>query len=281
MRPLNIAVCAKPVPDPNYYEKVDIDPVKKTIIRTSVPTVINPADKNAVEAALKLKEAHGGIVTVFSMAPPEAEIEIRKLLAMGADEAFLVSDRTFAGSDTLATSNILASAIRQAEKNDQKKFDLILCGAESADGGTGQVVPQLGEWLSTDHLWNAVYIDSSSESDKLRIKTKTDLGFAEWLCGLPAVIGVSRDVNVPRFTSVMAVIKAKNKKLSVLTRNDIGLLDPDLTGWAGSPTKPGDLYRPRNERSGIFFEGDPEEKAHRIIEALRSRGISVRTCRDE
>ena len=277
MHMINIAVCAKPVPDPSHYDKVKIDPVKKTIIRSSVPTIINPVDKNAIEEALMLKQTYGGNVTVLSMAPPDTENEIRKLLAMGADDAYLISDKVFAGSDTLGTSHIIAGAIRQIENKKNIKFDLVICGSESADGGTSQVPPQLGEWLSLNHLENVMSIEQCSSEDKFIIKTKIENGIREWKCKLPIVLAVSRDINTPRFTSIMSVIKAKIKPLSIISSNDIENIDINLIGLEGSPTKPGELYEPQNERSGVYIEGSIQEKAVEIINSLKSHGIIVRT----
>jgi len=274
MGKINIAVCVKPVPDPQYYDRVGIDPVKKTIMRNAVPTIINPVDKNAVEAALQIKESVGGTVTLFSMAPPMAEPEIRKMLAMGADEAYLISDRAFAGSDTLATSYIISSAIRHVSQKDGKQFDLVLCGSESADGATSQVSSQIGEWLSLPHLWNVFAL--SCDGSTFRVKTKIENGYSEWEGKLPAVLGVSYDINKPRFTPVMSIMKAKHKPYTILTFKDMPEIDEAYIGLKGSPTKAGELFEPHNGRSGQFLDGSVDEKVKGIIATLVAHGIAVR-----
>lgn len=163
---LNIVVCIKPVPDPQYYDKVSIDPVTKRITREGIPTIINPVDKNGIEAALQLKKSYGGKVTVITMAPPNATENIKEALAMGADEGVLLSDRAFGGADTLATSYTLAKGIEKLGE-----FDIVFCGTESADGATAQVSSQLGEWLKVPHLWNVFNIEPQNEKS-LKVKTK-------------------------------------------------------------------------------------------------------------
>ncbi|MBV1758551.1 MAG: electron transfer flavoprotein subunit beta, partial [Dethiosulfatibacter sp.] len=130
---MNIAVCVKPVPDSEYYDKITIDPKTKRVNREGIPTIINTMDKHAIEAALQLKEKHGGKVTVFTMAPDSAVENLRRVLAMGADEAFLCSDRALGGADTWATSYTLFKAMEKTGP-----FDLILLGNETEDGGTAQ-----------------------------------------------------------------------------------------------------------------------------------------------
>lgn len=266
---LNIAVCIKPVPDPKYYDRVTIDPVKKTIVRVGITTIINPVDKNAIEAAIRLKEQFGGRVVVISMAPPNAAENLREALAMGADEAFLISDRAFAGADTLATSYTLAAGIRKTGLD----FDLIFCGTESADGATSQVSSQLGEWLGVPHLRNVFYFETIEEK-KYRLKTKIENGYMEWEASAPLVLAVSREINKPRYTSIMGVIKAKNKKLEIWGFADLNL-EPEKIGIAGSPTQPGAIFTPNIKRKGEKVAGDPEEIVKLILEILRAGGVTL------
>jgi electron transfer flavoprotein beta subunit len=171
--PYSVAVCIKPVPDPKYYDKVTIDPVKKTISRTGVPIIMNQVDKNALELALQLKASSGGSVTALSMAPPNGEETLREALAMGADSAYLLSDPAFGGADTLATSYTLFRAIKKVEAAAGRAFDFVLCGCESADGATAQVPSQLGEWLDAPHLWNVcAFEEDKAAPQTFHIKTK-------------------------------------------------------------------------------------------------------------
>jgi electron transfer flavoprotein beta subunit len=265
---LNIGVCVKPVPDANYYDKISIDPVSKTLIRAGIPSVINPMDKNAVEAALKLKEKFGGKVVAFSMAPDSAEENLREVLAMGADEAYLISDRAFAGADTLATSYTLATAIKQVGK-----FDAVFTGDESADGGTAHVAAQLGEWLNVPHLMHV----SAFEYDGVvaSVQTKQDNGLMDFEVKLPSVFGVCREINVPRLISVRGILRAKMQPIKIFRAGDLSELDPGLIGFCGSPTWPGDLKIPDTGRKAKTIEGDPEKIVDQIITEIRRAGISV------
>jgi len=262
----NIAVCIKPVPDPQHYDKITIHPVTKTITREGIPTIINPVDKNALEAALQVREKFGGKVTVITMAPPNAQENLREALAMGADEAVLLSDRAFAGADTLATSYTLAQGLKKTGK-----FDLVFTGTESADGATSQVPAQLAEWLDMAHLWN-VREFTVNDSGEINAKIKIENGSIEYLVKMPALLAVSRDINKPRYTSIMGVMKAKKKPLSVYGSPDIEL-NPSLIGLTGSPTQPGAIYTPSLGRKGQVVEGTPEEVAARLIPRIRAAGI--------
>ncbi len=262
---MNIAVCVKPVPDSKYYDQIKIDPVTKTWDRSGIPTVISDLDKHALEAAISLKEKHGGKVAVFTMAPPTMKDTILQALGMGADEAYLISDRAFAGSDTLATSNILAAAIRKAGD-----FDLVVTGNESDDGSTAQVSAQLGEWLGMPHVMNVTRLESDGST--IAVTAKQDGGSIDYEIGLPAVIGVTRKVNKPRLVNIMGILKAKQKPFNVFTANDIEP-DPNFVGLKGSPTQPGGIASPEMGRKSELIEGTPEEIAKRIVDELYKAGI--------
>jgi len=263
--PLQIAVCIKPVPDSKYYDKISIDPKTKTWDRSGIPMVIGDLDKNALEAALVLREKFQGKISVFSMAPEFTREVMVQALAMGADEAFLLSDRSFAGADTLATSYTLASAIKKAGN-----FDLVLTGNESDDGSTGQVSPQLGEWLGFPHLMNVVHLDFDGEL--LYVDTLAETGIYHYQVKLPAVIAVTRKVNKPRLIGVMGLMKAKAKPLNLWTAVDLGA-DANRLGLKGSPTQPGDMVSPDTNRKAERIDGSPEDIADRIIVELRKAGI--------
>jgi len=265
---LRIVVCIKPVPDPQYYDKVSIDPKTKRITREGIPTIINPVDKNGIEAALQLKKIYGGKVTVITMAPPNAVENLREALAMGADEAVLLSDRAFGGADTLATSYTLAKGIEKLDG-----FDIVFCGAESADGATAQVSSQLGEWLKVPHLWNVFSLETQDERS-LRVKTKVENGSMEWEVKLPCLLGVARELNKPRFISAMGIIKSKNKPVLVWGKSDLVVEDERL-GLAGSPTKAGAIFTPDMKRKSEMLTGSVEEIVDTVIERLRAGGVNV------
>jgi len=266
--PMNIVVCIKPVPDPQYYDKVSIDPNTKRITRDGIPTIINPVDRNGLEAALQLKKAYGGKVTVITMAPPNAAENLREALAMGADEAILLSDRAFGGADTLATSYTLAKGIEKLGS-----FDMVFCGAESADGATAQVSSQLGEWLGIPHLWNVSSMEPRGDRSFV-VKTKVENGSMEWEIQLPCLLGVARELNKPRFTSAMGIIKAKSKPLHIWGKDDL-TAEEERLGLKGSPTKAGGIFTPDMRRKGEMITGSAEEIADKIVEKLRSGGINI------
>lgn len=265
---LNIVVCIKPVPDPEHYDQVTIDPETKRIVREGIPTVINPVDKNAIEAALQIKKNFGGKVTVMTMAPPNAVENLREALAMGADEAVLLSDRAFGGADTLATSYTLAKGIEKLGK-----YDIVFCGTESADGATAQVSSQLGEWLDIPHLWNVTGMEVQ-DGKSINVKTKVENGFMEWDIKMPCLLGVARELNKPRFTSAIGIIKAKNKPISIWDKSDL-TVDDDKLGLTGSPTKAGGIFTADMKREGELLTGSVEEIADVILERLRAAGINV------
>jgi len=262
---MNIAVCVKPVPDPNHYGRITINPATKLLERQGIPAVINPADKNAIEAALRLKEQLGGKVLLVSMAPPDARETLIEGLAMGADEAYLLSDRAFAGSDTLATARVLAAGLKKIGD-----LDLILTGSASADSGTNHVPSQLGELMGLAHL-NRL-IELKLEPPALKMKTKIEHGYVEYEGSLPMVLGVAREINTPRYTSLMGVVTAQHKPFTTWALSDLGL-DPASTGLAGSPTQPGDLRLPRHGRKAEMLAGEPGDTAGKIVTILRAAGV--------
>lgn len=264
---LSIAVCVKPVPDSEHYDKITIDPKTKRVNRDGIATIINTMDKNAVEAALKLKEANGGTVTVFTMAPDTAVENLRRVLAMGADEAFLCSDRALGGADTWATSYTLYKAIEKSGK-----YDIILLGNETEDGGTAQVPSQLGEWMSIPHLTNI--IELAVEDGKAIANKKTDEGSIKYKVSLPAVFSVVRETNEPRIPNVMGILKAKNKPLTIYRADDLDL-NPEFIGLKGSPTQPGDIFSPDMSRKSEAIEGEADVIAQKIIAEIKKFGVTI------
>ncbi|TFG85282.1 MAG: electron transfer flavoprotein beta subunit/FixA family protein [Spirochaetales bacterium] len=264
---LTIAVCIKPVPDSEYYNKITIDPVTKRLNRDGIPTVINSMDKNAIEAALRLREKHGGRVLAFSMAPDTAIENLKRVLAMGVDEAYLCSDRVLGGADTWATSYTLYKAIEKTGP-----VDLVIMGNQTEDGGTAQVPSQLGEWMGVPHLANVIALDY--EDGGMVVKTKADRGTIRYSLKLPAVLAVTRDCNEPRIPSVMDILKVGKKPMRILRAQDLDL-NPDFIGIKGSPTQAGEIYSPDMSRKSEALVGDPDEIALRILDELRKAGISI------
>lgn len=265
---MNIIVCVKPVPDPDKYDLLRIDPKTKSLVREGVPTIVNPADKNALELALELKAKHGGKVAVVSMCPLFSQDRIKVCLAMGADEGYIISDRAFGGADTYSTSYTLAKGIEKLGF----KADLILTGQESADGATSQVSSQLGEWLGLPHIANITNVEIDGR--QAIIKRKTPDGFIEYEVELPAVAAVARGSNKPRMMTAPGIVKLRNKSLQVFTRAELDV-DDSLIGLAGSQTTAGSLIMPEMNRESRPIEGTNTQIAQEIITIIKKAGIAV------
>jgi electron transfer flavoprotein beta subunit len=247
---MEILVCVKQVPDTT---EVKIDPVTNTLIRQGVPSIVNPFDKNAVEAALQLKEAHGGKVTVVSMGPPQATDALKECLAMGADEAFLVSDRAFGGADTLATSYTLAAAVKKLGK-----FDIILCGKQAIDGDTAQVGPEMAEHLGLAQITYVAKIEVNG--DTVRIEREHEDGYEVIEAKMPVMMTVVKSINEPRYPTVKGTMKANRKEIPVLTAGDLNV-DAQKLGLKGSPTQVRRIFTPKQRTQGILIEKDTAREA--------------------
>lgn len=263
VKPLNVIVCVKPVPDSS--SKIEFNKKTKTISRENVNTIINPLDKNALEVALQLKESFGGKVTALAMAPPFAETLLKEVLALGADEAFLLTDRAFAGSDTYATSYILAQGIKKIGG-----FDLIITGAASIDGNTAQVGPQLAEHLDLPHICFVTSISRAGE-DCLELTSKLEEGSMTLEVKLPAVITVDREVNEPRQLNLFGLMAAAGKTLTVYNLADLGM-EKARAGEEGSPTRIGDIFEVSMERKCEFLEDKPED-IDILVQKFREWGV--------
>ncbi len=266
MRPLNSIVCIKPVPDSRYWDRLSLDPKTKLLRREGIPIIISPLDKNAIEEALRLREARGGKVTVISMGPPNTVEVLAAAYALGADEAVLLSDRAFAGADTLATAHAIVAGIQKLGK-----FDLILFGNESLDGSTGQVGPQVAELLdiaSATHVEKIEFVDD----DTLHVKTKIEFGYMMIETKLPVALAVTKDINVPRLTPVFGALWATEKQSKVFSAADVGV-DKEKIGLTGSPTYVPDITNIETKRRGEIIKGEPMEIARQLVQKLRDAGV--------
>ena len=192
MAPLNIIVTVKQVPDTN---EVRIDPKTNSLMREGIPSILNPEDANAVEAALRLRDEHGGTITAITMGPPQAEAVLEEVLCLGVDRAVLLSDRAFAGSDTLLTAFTLSRAVLKL-----KTFDLILCGRQAIDGDTAQVGPEVAEWLTIPHSTNITEIvgaDGGAIEVRMAMETMAQVQRIQF----PCLIAVDKDIYIPRLPS--------------------------------------------------------------------------------
>ena len=260
---MNLVVCIKQVPETT---EVRVDPQTKALIREGVKSVINPFDENALEAALQLREAHGGKVTAITMGPPQAEDALRQALAMGADEAILLTDPASRGSDTLATSYTLARMVRKLGG-----FDLILCGKQAVDGDTGQVGPGLAERLGIPQVTFAIELQVSD--GKLRARRVLDDFFEIVEIELPALVTVVKQINEPRHPSMRNVLRAKRAQIAKWSLSDLEA-DPAQTGFDGSPTQVVEVWPPQPRSGGKLLQGSVEEVAREIANAIKELNLA-------
>ncbi len=257
---MNLIVCLKVTPK---VEQIKFDEVKKTIVREGVENEINDADKNALEAALKLRDSVGGKVVVLSMGPPSFEPYLRLAVAMGADDAVLLSDRVFGGADTFATSRVLAAGIEKL-----KPFDVVLCGEASSDGSTEQVPPSIAGWLGIPHV--SYVSEIATTGDKVRARREITDGHEMVEVKPPLLASVQLGCNSPRFPDFRRKRWAdKEFKLRVMTNQDLGFAPADV-GLEGSRTEVTGLSRMRSpERKREFVQGSEDEVAGRLVEIVR------------
>jgi electron transfer flavoprotein beta subunit len=257
---MNIIVCIKQVPN---VTKVQWD-ADGSLIRTGLPTIINPVDKNAIEAALELKERHGGRVTVLSMGPAQVESALREALCMGADEVIQLTDKKFAGADTWATSFTIGSAIRKIGN-----YDLVITGVEAMDGNTAQVGPQIAEYLQLPLLSYALGIDVTNKTVKIKQKLGDVIRILE--APMPALITVEKEINEYRVTPIDKVIDAFDKEITLWGVDDVPA-DLAHLGLKGSPTKIRKVYSPKLEKGQVeMLEGTPEEIARQLVDKLNAK----------
>ncbi len=255
---MEILVCIKRVP---AVMKIQLDPETNRLIRDGVPNILNPVDKNAIEAAVQLKEAAGGNVTVISMGLPETEENLREALAQGADKSYLISDKAFAGADSLATAKSLAAAA-----NHLGKFDVVLCGDFSLDGSTGQVGPKLSEYLGLSLVSQVTKIELSG--DKLLVDREHELGHEQIEAALPALITVAKEINVPRTPNLKSKVASKKAEIPVLTLSDIAQSE-DAAGAKGSKTIVSKTFEPPFKEKGVMItEANAAEGAKVLMEKL-------------
>ena len=243
---MKIIVCVKQVPDTN---EVRIDPIKGTLIRDGVPSILNHDDANALEEALKIKETYPEThITVLTMGPPQAQDMLRECMAMGADDAVLLSDRALGGSDTWATSNALAAGVAKIGE-----FDIIFAGRQAIDGDTAQVGPQLAEKLGIPQV---TYVkEFSIKGNEIIVKRALENGYEMIQLRTPCLLTAIKELNNPRYMSVAGVYKACNTKVAVWSAEDIKV-DQTKVGLEASPTNVYKSFTPKPKGKGITITGD-------------------------
>lgn len=259
---MHVIVCIKQVPDTT---NIKIDPVTNTLVRDGVPSIINPFDVNAIEEALRIREKHGGKVTVITMGPPQADTALRDALAMGADDVILVSDRKFAGADTWATSYTLSQAIKKIGA-----FDVILAGKQAIDGDTAQVGPGIAEWLDLPQVTYIRKLEIAGE--RAVVERMMDDGYENIEVSLPAVFTVLKGINEPRMLSLKGKMMAKKKEITVWSADDIEA-EEHKCGLKGSPTKVVRTFTPTPRGRGEIFQGEVSDQVKELVKRLQEMKI--------
>lgn len=263
---LNIVVCMKQVINPDYFDRLTLDPETGSIQRENIPSILNPMDENALEEALRIRERFEGTVTAISMGPPQTEEILQWALALGCNEAILLCDRAFAGADTLATAFTLASAIRKLGG-----VDLVICGNEAADGATQQVGPQIAEILGIPHV---TYVSGMGfEDERNAVITRTiEYGQLQFACPLPLLIAVLGEINEPRQVTADGLISAMDKEILRWGAADLEV-SPEEVGLKASPTWVERTYEKKIVRAGLILQGEPVDIVKTALSELHKGGL--------
>ena len=265
---MKIIVCVKQVPDTSG--KVAVNP-DGTLNRASMAAITNPDDLNAVEAALQLKEQTGAEVIIISMGPPPAEGMLREIMARGADRAVLVSGREFGGSDTYATSQILAAAINKIGLEDE---DIVMCGRQAIDGDTAQVGPQIAEKLGLPQVSYAA--DIKKEGKTLTVRRMLEDGYMTIKVSTPCLITCIKELNEPRYMSVNGIFECYSKPYEILdyeALKDDPLIDPTTIGLKGSPTNILTSFTPPQKGAGMMLEGADKATCENLAGILAAKHL--------
>jgi electron transfer flavoprotein beta subunit len=263
---MKIVVCIKQVPDTN---EVKLDPKTNTLIREGLPVIINHDDRSGIEAALQLKEKFAGTtVTVVSMGPLQADVALREALAMGCDDAYLISDRKFGGSDTWATAHIIAAAIKKLGP-----FDLVITGRQAIDGDTAQVGPQIAENLGIPQVSYVEQIEV--KGDKVEVRRQYEDRYHILEVKLPCLLTALQELGAPRYMSVGGIFDAYQKEVKLLTFEDLkDKLIPEFIGLEGSPTKVVKSFPKQGKGKGeILKDLSADEAVQAIIKKLEEKHI--------
>ena len=265
---MNIVLCVKQVPE-SYT--VRLDPVTNTLQRDKARAIANPFDLFAAEEAVRLKERFGGKISAVSMGIPAAAAVLSEVMAMGADEGFLLSDRAFAGADTLATGYTLAQGIRK-QSEAGGGFDLIICGRMATDGDTAQVPPILAEFLGIPCLTDVCEILSYSKQT-LTVRRMGDDRYGIWSVKTPALVTVTKEINVPRLPSISGLRYAASHPVTLWAAGDFPSLDRSRLGLAGSATQVKKTFIPENKIDVQMIAGNATQQASSLAAELQKRRL--------
>lgn len=265
---VNILVCIKQVPDTT---EIKIDPVTNTLIRAGVPSIVNPFDGYALECAARIKDIMQETkIVIISMGPEQAKAALKECLAVGGDKAYLISDRAFGGSDTLATSYILSKAIAKVEAL-EGNFDIIFCGKQAIDGDTAQVGPEIAEHLDYPQVTYGVEV--CVDGDAIKVKTETEEGFALIGVKMPCVVTITKPHFDPRYPSIKSKMAANRVVIPTLTAVDFSI-DLERVGLKGSPTKVKKTFTPPQKKGGVRIEEESYgASAQNLFRLLSDAGV--------
>jgi electron transfer flavoprotein beta subunit len=264
---LHIVACIKQVPDTKI---IKMNPKTNTMDRSSAPAILNPYDAHAVEEAVRLKARYGGTVSVLTMGPPPAVKAIKKCVEMGADEGYMISDRAFAGADTLATSYALAKALDKIAL--KLPIDLIICGKMTIDGDTGQVGPGIARRLDMPPLTNVQQVIELNEAERCAIiHRKREDGYEVVRTALPCLFSVEKDINEIPYSSLPNVLRAARYQPTIWSVDDLDNVDRTLLGLKGSPTIVAKVWPPEKPKGGELLQGTPIEQASRLMSLMLER----------
>lgn len=257
---MKIVVCVKQVPDTT---EVRIDPVKGTLIRTGVPSILNPDDRNALEEALRIKDNNPDThITVVTMGPPSAETVLRECFGMGADEGILLTDRVFGGSDTWATANVISASIKKIGD-----YDIIFAGRQAIDGDTAQVGPQIAEKIGVPQVTYVQKVEVNS--DGLAIQRALEDGYEVIKTETPILLTAIKELNEPRHMTLHKLVDAfREKTITTWTNEDLNI-PSDMIGLKASPTNVKRTFTPGIKSKGIVLEGDVEKASKQLVKILK------------
>ena len=259
---MQIIICIKQVPDTT---DIKIDPETNTLIREGVESIINPIDMYSLEEGLRIKENLTGKVSVITMGPPQAEAALREAISLGVNEAVLISDGVFAGSDTWATSYILARAIKKIGK-----YDLIICGKQAIDGDTAQVGPGISAHLDIPQVTYVKRVrEIKIEKGYAVVERMTEEGYEIIKTPLPALFTVVKEINEPRLPSLKGKMNAKKARIKCWSSQDLDL-DSGKIGLSGSPTQVVEIFTPERRSGGQILTGATDEVVEKLVSLLKS-----------
>ena len=254
---LKIVVPVKQVPE---VAEVQVNEETGTLIRDGVPSILNPFDEYAIEAAIQLKEKYGGEVTIITMGPPQAKEALLKALAMGGDKAIHMTDRAFAGADTWVTALTIAEQIKKME------FDIVICGKQA------QVGPEIAEILSVPQICYVRHLELSEDEKFVITHRETDEGYDVVRAKMPVLLTATKGLNEPRLPNIMGIMQAKKKPMEEVNAETLGY-DVDKLGLKGSPTQVRRVFPPEKKKGGIKINADdPKAAAKELVDFLAKKG---------